>query len=62
MSAMDRLLDGGVQRSSNSASGLELLLEPPHADLPEPHPGATGAQTAFNLCNIFMASSRPCAF
>ncbi len=46
------------EMSSMSASGLQLLLEPTlPADRPEPHPGATTAQTAFNLQNVFMGTS-----
>mmetsp|Transcript_13585 Transcript_13585/g.41061 ORF Transcript_13585/g.41061 Transcript_13585/m.41061 type:complete len:381 (+) Transcript_13585:378-1520(+) len=55
MSAMEEPLLRDVERSSTSATGLQLLLEPTlPADFPEPHAGATFAQTAFNLQNVFM--------
>jgi len=60
MSAMEEPLLRDVERSSTSATGLQLLLEPTlPADFPEPHAGATFAQTAFNLQNVFMGTHQP---
>lgn len=53
MSGADEALLGVAGQDRSDAS-LQRLVRPAPSDVPQPHHGATAAQTTFNLVNVYM--------